>query len=167
MDKRKKETYIAGLALAGILAHLWLRYGFRAPAPIPAYPLLVVVIVGGAPLLFDLVKKSLAKEFGSDLLAGLSIVTSLVLGEYLAGSIVVLMLAGGTALEQYATQRASAVLGALAKRMPSVAHRAMGTQLTDIRLEEVGVGDRLVVFRMRFVRWTGWWTAAAVWTNLI
>ncbi len=52
------------------------------------------------------------REFGSDLLAGLSIVTSAVIGEYLAGSIVVLMLSGGTALEQYATRRASAVLGA-------------------------------------------------------
>src|SRR5206468_2640743 len=37
------------------------------------------------------------REFGSDLLAGISIVASVLLGEYLAGSVVVLMLSGGEA----------------------------------------------------------------------
>ncbi len=42
----------------------------------------------------------LKREFGSDLLGGISIITSLLLGEYLAGSIIVLMLSGGEALEK-------------------------------------------------------------------
>jgi len=146
MSKNKKETYIAALAVTGILIHLVLRYGWRLPGHVSEYPLLAVLVAGGAPLLFDLVKKGLAGEFGADLLAGMSIVTSLLLGQYLAGSIVVLMLSGGTALEQYATTRASAVLGALAKRMPSIAHRLSGTQLTEINLGDVAIGDRLAVF---------------------
>ena len=44
----------------------------------------------------------LRREFGSDLLGGISVLTSLWLGEYLAGSIIVLMLSGGAALESYA-----------------------------------------------------------------
>ena len=66
-------------------------------------------------------------QFGSDLLAGISIVTSAILGEYLAGSLVVLMLSGGEALEAYATRSASSVLQALARRMPlsQTSHRAM------------------------------------------
>jgi len=146
MDKRQKETYIAALAIIGILLHLVFRFYFGLPSRATEYPLLAVLIVGGAPLIFDLLRKGVAGQFGADLLAGISIVTSLVLGEYLAGSIVVLMLSGGTALEQYATRRASAVLSALAKRMPSIAHRASGTQLTEIGLADVAVGDRLVVF---------------------
>jgi heavy metal translocating P-type ATPase len=146
MYKRQKETYIAALAIIGILLHLVFRYYFGLPSRATEYPLLAVLIVGGAPLIFDLLRKGVARQFGADLLAGISIVTSLVLGEYLAGSIVVLMLSGGTALEQYATRRASAVLSALAKRMPSIAHRASGTQLTEISLGDVAVGDRLVVF---------------------
>jgi cation transport ATPase len=59
-------------------------------------------------------------DFGSDLLAGISIVSSVALGEYLAGTLVVLMLSGGQALEAFAVRRASAVLLALAGRMPSV-----------------------------------------------
>src|SRR5579862_9595169 len=86
------------------------------------------------------------REFGSDVLAGLSIAASAILGEYLAGSIVVLMLSGGTALEHYATRRASAVLAALAKRMPRVAHKLTNLHIVDISLEEVGMADQLVVF---------------------
>ena len=96
--------------------------------------------------MIDLAQKAFRGEFGSDLLAGFSIVTSIVVGEYLAGSIVVLMLSGGTALEQYATRRASAVLGALAKRLPSIAHRRTGVEILEIRLDEVQMGDVLLVF---------------------
>jgi heavy metal translocating P-type ATPase len=142
----QKETYIAALAFIGILAHIVLRYGFGLPARATDWPLLAVLIAGGTPLLLDLLKKTIALEFGADLLAGISIVTSAPLGEYLAGSIVVLMLAGGTALEQYATRRASAVLGALAKRMPSSAHRLTGAQVAEIDLTEVSAGDLLAVF---------------------
>ena len=142
----QKETYIAAFAFIGILTHVVLRYGFGSPAGATVWPLLAVLIAGGAPLILDLLRKAIALEFGADLLAGIAIVTSAPLGEYLAGSIVVLMLAGGTALEQYATRRASAVLGALAKRMPSRAHRRTAAQIAEIDLAEVRVGDLLVVF---------------------
>jgi heavy metal translocating P-type ATPase len=109
-------------------------------------PLILILLIGGAPLLFDLLQRMVRREFGSDLLAGLSIAASGVLGEYLAGSIVVLMLSGGTALEHYATRRASAVLAALAKRMPRIAHKLTDLQMIDISLDEVNISDRLVVF---------------------
>jgi heavy metal translocating P-type ATPase len=85
-------------------------------------------------------------RFGSDLLAGISIVTSVLLGEYLAGTLVVLMLSGGQALEAYAVRRASSALAALARRMPSVAHRSRGGSLEDVPLDAVAVGDLVVVF---------------------
>ena len=96
--------------------------------------------------MIDLVRKAVAGNFGSDLLAGISIVTSVVLGEYLAGSIVVLMLSGGTALEEYATRRASSVLSALAKRMPRIAHRKQDDQILDVDVSQIQIGERLVVF---------------------
>lgn len=102
-------------------------------------------MIGGGLLVIDLAKKALRGDFGSDLLAGLSILTSAAVGEYLAGSIVVLMLSGGTALEQYASRRASAVLGALAKRLPRIAHRCTGSRVIDIGLPQVRVGDVLVL----------------------
>lgn len=139
-----KETWIAAAASTGIVFYLVCRYA--ASVRHASWILFAVLVVGGVPLVIDLAKKAFRGEFGSDILAGLSIVTSAIIGEYLAGSIVVLMLSGGTALEQYATRRASAVLGALAKRLPTIAHRRAGSQIADIPLEEVQVGDVLTIF---------------------
>src|SRR6185436_6660995 len=95
----RKTTVIAALSVAAILAHLALRFGFRATPTTSEIPLLITLAIGGAPLLYDLLRKLLKREFGSDLLGGIAIITSVLLGEYLAGSIIVLMLAGGEALE--------------------------------------------------------------------
>ncbi len=108
-------------------------------------PLLAVLILCGLPLLYKMTVRVCQGDFGADLLAGLSIVTSLLLHEYLAGSLVVLMLSSGVALESYAVRKASSVLDALAKRMPSIAHRKHDDQLTDIATEQVNIGDSLLI----------------------
>lgn len=140
-----RESAIAALALTGIAAHLVAR----AVAPdglARELPLVVVLAAGGAPLVWDLLRKALARQFGADLLAGISIVTSVLLDEYLAGALVVLMLSGGEALEHYAVGRASSVLQALARRMPSAAHRRTDGHVEDIALDAIRIDDRIVVF---------------------
>jgi heavy metal translocating P-type ATPase len=142
----RTDFFIAILAATGIAAHLALRYGFRASSLAQFVPLYFTLTVGGLPLIVRLIRKVFAREFGSDLLAGLSIVVSVVMGQFLVGSIVVLMLSGGTALETFATRRASSVLKALAQRMPQTAHRKLGNGITDIEIKSIQVGDTLVVF---------------------
>jgi heavy metal translocating P-type ATPase len=143
--KRSKEPYIVVLAALGILIHLIGRYGWHRPAAQYNLPLVVVLVIGGAPLLFDLLRNAARREFGADLLAGLSIATSVALGELLAGSIIVLMLAGGSALEGHAMRRASTVLSALASRTPRIAHKLDGVAISEISLDQVRIDDRLVV----------------------
>ena len=108
-------------------------------------PLVMMLLLGGLPLVWGLATKLLSGTFGSDLLAGISIVTSVLLGEYLAGVLVVLMLSGGEALESRAVSRAGDVLNALARRMPTVAHRKTAAGLSDLPLPEIAVGDLIVV----------------------
>ncbi|MFM1802644.1 MAG: Copper-transporting P-type ATPase [Planctomycetota bacterium] len=144
------QIVIAGLAVAGILLHLVLRLWIGSAHDwhslrVIDLPLIAVLLLGGVPLVIDLLGHLIRMEFGSDLLAGISIVTSAVLGEYLAGSMVVLMLSGGEALEAYAVRRATSALAALAKRLPSVAHRLAGSRMEDIPLEAVNVGDLLII----------------------
>ena len=146
-----RELVIAAITLAAIALHLVLRFAFEIEGtvlgfPWPAIPLLAALVVGGIPLVADLVIRLVRFEFSSDLLAGISIVTAAVLREYLAGTLVVLMLSGGKALESYAVRRASSALLALARRMPSQAHRKQNGMVSDIQLEEVAVGDLLVVY---------------------
>jgi cation transport ATPase len=140
-----RETYIAGISVIAIATHLILRYSTHLPPSIYLGPLFLALVVGGIPILLSLGKKLWQREFGSDLLAGISIVASVAMGEYLVGSIIVLMLSGGTALEQFATRKASSVLDALAKREPQVAHRQRGTSVEDIKLEQVQVTDYVIV----------------------
>ncbi len=143
---KTREAFIAILATLGILAHLVLRYLFEIPAPASLAPLFLALALGGIPLVVALSQKLLSAQFGSDLLAGISIVVSVLLGEYLVGTIVVLMLSGGAALEQFAARRASSVLDALAKRMPQRAHRKSAAGVSDVALDEIAIGDTLVVF---------------------
>jgi len=146
LPSHTRETRIAILATVGILAHLALRYLFEAPLPASLAPLFLALALGGIPLLVALSRKLFSAQFGSDLLAGISIVVSVLLGEYLVGTIVVLMLSGGVALEQFAARRASSVLNALAKRMPQAAHRKSAAGVSDVTLDEIAIGDTLVVF---------------------
>jgi len=136
---------VALFVLMAIVLHLVLRFGWHFQGSSANLPLYAALLVGGAPLLITLLKRLLVGEFGSDFLAGISIVTAVLLKEYLAGSIVVLMLAGGTALEEFASRRASRVLDALAKRMPSVAHRKSEHGHAEVALQDIRVGDVLIV----------------------
>lgn len=142
----RRMLLIAALAIAGIGTHLVLRYGMGFEPRAARIPLWVVLGVGGVPLVYELLLKLFTGQFGSDLLAGISIVTAVLLGEHLAGAIVVLMLSGGEAVESYAVRSASSVLRALAKRMPSIAHRKRGQGLEDVPLDAIAVGDELAIF---------------------
>ena len=144
--RRFAAASITTVAGAGIALHLLFRYLFHTRELIVLVPLYAVLLLGGVPLVAELVRKLAKREFGSDLLAGISIVTSVIEGEYLVGSIVVLMLSGGTALEAYASRRASAVLKALAKRMPLMAHRGLGAYIEDVAIDKVAVGDSLLIY---------------------
>jgi heavy metal translocating P-type ATPase len=160
-DRQPKEHHTAeasrihivimSLALAAIGLHLLLRIGLTTdatigPISLRELPLLLCLVSGGLILVVDLIRGLLQGEFGSDLLAGISIITSALLGEYLAGSLVVLMLSGGKTLEAYAVRSASSVLRALARRIPSQAHRKCNGDVSDLPLDDVAIGDTLVVF---------------------
>ena len=147
----RTQVVIAGIALAAIAIHLLLRFAVKTSGTVfgiswADVPLIFALVFGGLPLVIDLLAKLFRGEFGSDLLAGISIVTSVFLDEYLAGNLVVLMLSGGEALESFAVRSASSVLAALAKRVPSVAHRKVNGGVKDVALDAVAVGDTLVIF---------------------
>lgn len=148
--KEGGQGWIAALSLVGIAVHLILRYGFRTAAStgnivVWDISLFIVLLLGGIPLLLGLIAKMLRREFGADLLAGISIITACLLHEYLAGALVVLMLSGGQTIENYATRNASSVLSALAKRMPLRAQRRESGKLVDIALSDVNIGDVLEI----------------------
>jgi heavy metal translocating P-type ATPase len=140
-----RASIIAVVATVGIAVHLALRLSAGTTLRATELPLYLVLFGGGVPLVISLALKLIRGQFGSDLLAGISIVAAALMGEYLAGALVVLMLSGGEALEGLALGRASSVLQALARRMPLIAHRRADGEVVEVSLDAVGVGDELIV----------------------
>ena len=133
-------SFIAAGMIAAIMVKLLLQ-----DQHILNIVLLAAIAGASVPLLISLVQQVFKGNFSVDILALLSIVTSLVLGQYWVAAIVVLMLSGGQALEGFATRRASSVLNALAKRMPQTAHRA-GAAVADVSIDTIVVGDELLIY---------------------
>ncbi|HEX8728858.1 MAG TPA: heavy metal translocating P-type ATPase [Ktedonobacterales bacterium] len=126
------------LVVSGVLA-------LAAPANLWRWPLLAIILVGGAPLLLETAQQLWRREFGVDLLAALAIIGSVLLGEYLAGAVIVLMLSGGEALESFALRRARRSLSALAERAPRVAHLVIDGELRTVPADSVEVGALVMV----------------------
>lgn len=154
-QKKEKETgsgilglegYIAILAILSIAIHLVLQYLVPEFQAFALYPLYFTLVFGGGILVFDLIRQLISFNFGSDLLAGISIVTAVFLEQYLAGTLVVLMLSGGKTIENYAIRTASKMLEALAKRAPTTAHRKNGDAIEDITTEQISIGDTILIF---------------------
>ncbi|HJB09232.1 MAG TPA: cadmium-translocating P-type ATPase [Candidatus Brachybacterium merdavium] len=106
-----------------------------------AYGLMVVAWVS-----VGMVKDLMRGHWGIDILAVTAILSTILVGEHIAALIVCLMLTGGEALEDYAASRAKKSLSSLLERAPQVAHRLQHDGSTvDVPLEEVEIGDRLLV----------------------
>ncbi|MGZ4763674.1 MAG: HAD-IC family P-type ATPase, partial [Ilumatobacteraceae bacterium] len=85
------------------------------------------------------------RRLGVDLIALVALVGTLVVGEHLAGAVITVMLATGRSLEAWAAGRAERELHALMSRAPRTAHRYHMSDLTQVPLEQVLVGDLLLV----------------------
>lgn len=144
---RTTEGRLAALTVLAIGVHLALSV--TAPRAWAVAPLVAVVVGGGVPLVWRVVRALLRREAGADLLAAVSVLASVALGEWLVAAIIVLMMSGGEALEAAATARASATLDALARRSPTLAHRLRGPDLADgvddVGADDVVVGDLVAV----------------------
>ncbi len=109
-------------------------------------PLIVMSAVVAVPLAVDVGRGIRTRTVGADVLGLLAMVTAGVLGEWLVAAVIALMVSGGRALEDAASARASAVLDALARRSPSIAHlRRADGRLDDVEAARVAIGDTVVI----------------------
>ena len=126
---------IAGLSLGSLASGevtRWLVTGFAA----------LVALWQGT----GMVRSILGGHWGLDILAVTAIVATLVVGEYWASLLIVLMLTGGEALEDAAAHRAQRELTSLFSRVPQIAHRiSQDGSIVDVSAVDVCVGDRILV----------------------
>jgi heavy metal translocating P-type ATPase len=132
------------LAIAGLAAGSALTYLLASPT-LGRYAWLATLVVGGVPLVIQTVRRLINRQFASDVIATLAILGAIALDQAFAGVIIVLMQSGGEALDSYAFRRASSSLESLLQRAPRIARRRQGEAVTEIPVEEVVVGDHLVI----------------------
>ena len=124
----------AGLGLAGFDEHRPAEWLWAATTAMLLVPLSWSVLVS-----------LLRRDVGVDAIALVSMAGALALGEYLAGAVIALMLAGGNALEESANRRARRELTALVERAPRSALVRRGEELREVGVGEVATGDVVLV----------------------
>ncbi|WP_442542545.1 heavy metal translocating P-type ATPase [Arthrobacter sp. KN11-1C] len=143
MDTIRRFPLVAATMLAGVCVGIML--GLGQPAAAQATATIYALAVAGyraVSMLRDLFRG----RWGIDLLAVTAIASTLVVGEYIASLIIVLMLTGGDALEEFAHGRATHELKALLERAPRTAHRETpGHPVEEVRVGSVRSGDTLLV----------------------
>ena len=134
---------IPGIALFGLILGGALNYlGYEK---IYQYAWITTIIIGTVPLIYRMIKDVLHGHFGVDLIAIVAIIGSIALGQYLAGAVIVLMLSGGEALEDFALRRSSRELTKLLSLAPTFGHVKIGDQIKEVSVDEINVGDTLVI----------------------
>lgn len=101
--------------------------------------------VAGVLLAARVVSQMIRGHFGVDLLAVVAIAATVLTGEVVATLIIVIMVSGGSVLEDVAGRRAERELDALIDRQPRVAHQVVDGAVREVRVEEVRVGDEVLV----------------------
>jgi len=136
-------------ALLVVLPAFGLAFGFAVPLlgqaawqdrvwAIFTIPVLIVLV-------YDIVTSLRRGEVGLDIVAALSMVAALVVGEELAAIVVALMYAGGQFLEAFAERHARSEMTALLARVPRTAIRHRDGELEEVALDLIAPGDRLLI----------------------
>ncbi|MBN9287289.1 MAG: metal-transporting ATPase [Gammaproteobacteria bacterium 39-13] len=141
--KFRWQLVVTGISLLAIAFSILFQV---KPILSPELPLLIVIVVGGIPSVIEILLKLFKGDLGADLLAAIALITAVILNEYLAAVFIILMISSGQALEAYAMRKASSVLLALAKRMPSMVHQKIDNRIEDIPLVNVQIGDNIVIY---------------------
>ncbi len=106
---------------------------------------IVIALVAIIPAMRDMIRTLISGQVGIDVIAIAAILASLLLNQYAAAAIIVIMLTGGEALEDFAKNRAKQELDGLLKRKPTIAHIIIHSRIEDRAVNRIKVGDAILV----------------------
>jgi heavy metal translocating P-type ATPase len=138
-----RERALAAAALTALLAGGVLWLAGEPDWADAAWGIGAAVVL--LPLAVDTARSLLRGDVGVDAIALIAIAGALVLGEQLTAAIVALMMSGGAALEAWASGRARRELRLLVDRAPRIANRRLNGAVEQVAVDELRVGDLVVV----------------------
>jgi heavy metal translocating P-type ATPase len=140
MKNWQKLTLTFMIAIIAII----LDFGFKQPT----LTRLLVTVTGAIlaiSMFIEMIKTLRSGRYGVDLLAIIAIASTLIIGQYWASLIIVVMLVGGESLEDYAAHRASRELHKLLENSPTFAHKKVGDSYEDTPIDDIDIDDVLLV----------------------
>lgn len=140
----KHQWKLGVTLLVGVMA-LILEFIFHSP--ISARVLITIVgILMATSLVIEMVKTIKSGKYGVDILAIMAIIATMIVGEYWASLMILIMLTGGDSLEDYAASQAGKELESLLKNAPQSAHLLTAdSKLKEVSADDLNVGDLVVV----------------------
>jgi heavy metal translocating P-type ATPase len=141
--RQNSARVVAAAALAGVLGGVGLAALDQHRAADWLWAATTAMLL--VPLTWSVLRSLLRRDVGVDAIALVSMTGALALGEYLAGAVVALMLAGGNALEEAANRRARRELTKLVERAPRSALVRRGDELVELPIDEVGADEVVLV----------------------
>ncbi len=112
---------------------------------VSSYIVIAISVVAVIPSFRDMIRTLASGQVGIDVIALAAILSSLLLGQYAAAAVILIMLTGGEALEVFAKDRAKHELDSLLSRKPTIAHRLNGSRSQDVPVSKIVVGDSIRV----------------------
>ena len=137
-SKNKLKIFIIPI-IVFISLILFIYFKFKVDNENIAYIIAIfAIVVGSLTLIVETIRSIFQKVFALDYIALLAIGMTLFMGEYLVALVIVLMLSGGNALEEYATARAKKSLTSLIKRIPTEVLLHKNDESTQqVKIEEI------------------------------
>lgn len=138
----RRYTLFAASITCGLVALTLYIIGLH---DIARYIIILYTLAIAVKMFTEMIGKLMNGTWGVDLLAIAAILATNSVGEFWAALVIVLMLTGGEALEDYASKRAQRELTALMARAPKMARLKTGKSSKEVPVEKVQVGNIVLV----------------------
>lgn len=96
-------------------------------------------------LLMEIFEDWKSGRYGVDILAVIAIVSTILINNYWAEWMILVMSTGGETLEDYATGQASKELRSLLNNTPRIANKLVNGQITEVKVNELYIGDIVLI----------------------
>lgn len=84
-------------------------------------------------------------RWGVDILAIIAVVSTMIVGDYWAAWMILIMLTGGDSLEDYATSQADKELRSLLQNSPRIADKLVNGKIEEVKVDDLKIGDTVLV----------------------
>lgn len=136
---------VFGLVLFVVVVGEWLGLLERLTEHLPFWLGAGLVILAGSPIFRNIIRSALHRQITSHMLMSLGVLAALGVGQWATAAVVVCFMYVGEYVEAFTTERARRAVKNLAALAPMTARVERDGQEIEVPIEEVRIGDAVIV----------------------